>query len=152
MAPAREWGFLCPVDGGLLLVLKGARGLYCSNVAHNGRPSTHPLGASEPTPAFFDRDQVQEGYATVAKETSGSGLTEKQIKAMHAAAKADPESDAKAEAAANGTQKVRSGRAPKDCECGCGGQTKGGRFLPGHDAKYHSALRKAEEAKVAAAG
>lgn len=26
--------------------------------------------------------------------------------------------------------------APRDCTCGCGGQTKGGRFLPGHDSKY----------------
>lgn len=28
------------------------------------------------------------------------------------------------------------------CQCGCGGMTKGGRFLPGHDAKLKSALRK----------
>lgn len=26
------------------------------------------------------------------------------------------------------------------CQCGCGGATKGGRFLPGHDAKLKSAL------------
>jgi hypothetical protein len=26
------------------------------------------------------------------------------------------------------------------CMCGCGGQTKGGRFLPGHDAKLKKAL------------
>ena len=24
---------------------------------------------------------------------------------------------------------------PKDCACGCGKQTKGGTFLPGHDAR-----------------
>lgn len=24
---------------------------------------------------------------------------------------------------------------PKDCECGCGGETRGGRFIPGHDSK-----------------
>jgi hypothetical protein len=31
-------------------------------------------------------------------------------------------------------------KAPKSCECGCGGQTKGGRFLIGHDAKLKSRL------------
>lgn len=27
-----------------------------------------------------------------------------------------------------------------ECLCGCGGRTKGGRFLPGHDAKLKKAL------------
>ena len=26
------------------------------------------------------------------------------------------------------------------CHCGCGGFTKGGRYLPGHDAKHKAAL------------
>lgn len=26
------------------------------------------------------------------------------------------------------------------CHCGCGGTTKGGRYLPGHDAKHKKAL------------
>lgn len=26
------------------------------------------------------------------------------------------------------------------CHCGCGGSTKGGRYLPGHDAKHKKAL------------
>ncbi len=26
------------------------------------------------------------------------------------------------------------------CECGCGGETKGGKFLPGHDQKLRSKL------------
>ncbi len=29
------------------------------------------------------------------------------------------------------------------CLCGCGGNTKGGRYLPGHDAKHKSALIRA---------
>jgi hypothetical protein len=36
----------------------------------------------------------------------------------------------------------KSGRAPRQCLCGCGGMTKGGRFLPGHDAKYHAAQKR----------
>ena len=31
-------------------------------------------------------------------------------------------------------------KEPKDCLCGCGNQTKGGRFLPGHDAVLKSRL------------
>jgi hypothetical protein len=30
-------------------------------------------------------------------------------------------------------------KAP-ECECGCGGHTKGGRFLPGHDSKLKKEL------------
>jgi hypothetical protein len=29
------------------------------------------------------------------------------------------------------------------CHCDCGGTTKGGRYLPGHDAKHKAALVKA---------
>jgi len=36
----------------------------------------------------------------------------------------------------NTTRKIK---AP-ECLCGCGGRTKGGRFLPGHDAKLKKAL------------
>lgn len=35
---------------------------------------------------------------------------------------------------------------PKECLCGCGGTTKGGRFLPGHDAKLKSQLMNAYRA------
>jgi hypothetical protein len=37
------------------------------------------------------------------------------------------------------------------CACGCGNTTKGGKYRPGHDAKHHSALKKAA-AEAAAAG
>lgn len=39
------------------------------------------------------------------------------------------------------------GKTPQKCLCGCGEMTKGGRFRPGHDAKYHSA-QKAKEGKA----
>ena len=29
---------------------------------------------------------------------------------------------------------------PKDCACGCGMKTRGGRFKPGHDAKVTAAM------------
>ena len=90
-------------------------------------------------------EYTQKGRAPV----SGSGLTDKQVKALKNAAQSDPESDAAAEASANGTspKAAKRSKEPRDCQCGCGGQTKGGRFLPGHDAKFHAAeKRKAAEA------
>lgn len=139
---SREWGFLCPVDGGLLLALKGTDMLHCPDQRHHGRPKTHPLGPTEPSPAFFHREQVKEGYTVAAKYPSGSGLSESQIRQMHNAAATDPDSDAVAEAAVNGgtaAVKVRKGKAPIECLCGCGGMTQGGKFLPGHDARLHAA-------------
>jgi hypothetical protein len=44
---------------------------------------------------------------------------------------------AKVEAALDGPKRVKDGRV---CACGCGGQTKGGRFIQGHDRKLHVAL------------
>lgn len=37
-------------------------------------------------------------------------------------------------------------RRERDCACGCGEQTRGGVYKPGHDAKHHSALRHAGQA------
>lgn len=43
-------------------------------------------------------------------------------------------------------KKPRKPRAPRSiegiCVCGCAGKTRGGRFLPGHDAKLKSTLKK----------
>lgn len=36
----------------------------------------------------------------------------------------------------------RPAKNPRECECGCGEMTKGGRFRPGHDAKFHAAQKK----------
>lgn len=137
------WGFICPVDGGSLIELSGTDLLHCPNNGHNGRPKTHPLGVAEPTPAFYTRDQVQEGY--MADKPSGSGMTAKQINAMKASAKADSSSDAAAESAVAAPKR---GKTPRECEDGCGGMTKGGRFLPGHDAKMHARLKAERNAQV----
>ena len=38
--------------------------------------------------------------------------------------------------------RMRKAKAPKRCACGCGDLTRGGRFIPGHDAKLNAwALR-----------
>ena len=36
----------------------------------------------------------------------------------------------------------RKGRQPRPCLCSCGGTTRGGRFLPGHDARLHGELKR----------
>ena len=36
----------------------------------------------------------------------------------------------------------REGRQPRPCLCSCGGTTRGGRFLPGHDARLHGELKR----------
>lgn len=42
-------------------------------------------------------------------------------------------------------------RGPRPCACGCGEQTKGGFFRPGHDARFYAAQNAPErEAKKAA--
>lgn len=39
-------------------------------------------------------------------------------------------------------KRTRKPKPAKDCACGCGAQTKGGRFVAGHDARLHGwALR-----------
>jgi hypothetical protein len=39
-----------------------------------------------------------------------------------------------------GRETPREGRTPRRCLCSCGETTKGGAFLPGHDAKLRSEL------------
>lgn len=39
-------------------------------------------------------------------------------------------------------------KEPRQCECGCGEMTKGGRFRPGHDAKLHSKQLREERGEV----
>ena len=40
------------------------------------------------------------------------------------------------------SERPREGRPPRPCLCSCGGITKGGRFLPGHDARLHGELKR----------
>jgi hypothetical protein len=40
------------------------------------------------------------------------------------------------------TETPREGRTARPCLCSCGGMTKGGRFLPGHDMRLFGELRR----------
>lgn len=107
--------------------------LWCPSNGHGGNG------------AFFEPSATKEGY-----EMSGSGLSESQIRALRGDAQAsvdDAEQATEADAPAKRGRrapKVAKPKAekvvkvPQDCECGCGEKTKGGRFIPGHDARLHS--------------
>ena len=47
--------------------------------------------------------------------------------------------------------KSRKPKAPKSCECGCGSMTRGGRFVPGHDARLHGWVLRVERKVVSIA-
>ena len=141
MSRSKTWGFVCPEDGGICYDHPdwGDR-VWCPSNGHGGNGK------------FFPVAQVKEGWA-MPTTGSGSGLSESQIKALRenqsAAAeaagvpdvpidvtvpKAKKEAKPKKETAKTSPKE----REPKACECGCGDLTKGGRFIPGHDARLHS--------------
>ena len=78
------------------------------------------------------------------KVIGGAGPTraeaDKALAEFKAAKVAKPERKAKKTAAEVTATKNGKPKAAKVCECGCGGQTKGGRFLMGHDSKLKSRL------------
>ena len=77
----------------------------------------------------------EKGKALVAREAREPASKERFLKSV------DAGKDVKEPKAAT---KVKNGNGPcvtlKPCECGCGAVTKGGRFKPGHDARYHGHL------------
>ena len=66
-----------------------------------------------------------------------SALRDRRQAAERAARERQKEETAAKKAAKEALRVPKKGN---DCECGCGGITGGGRYLPGHDAKHKSAL------------
>ena len=58
---------------------------------------------------------------------------------------------ARAKELAATTQPGGGRKTPKACACGCKGMTRGGNWLPGHDAKALSLALAAERARIATA-
>ena len=114
---SRTFGPLCPDGHGLLYDSPGWGGRrWCSNSAHGGNGK------------FFFPPEIVEGWwdgRKAAKPGAPVGSAVREV----VAARVTRAGSAKAE--------------PKQCKCGCGGMTKGGTFLPGHDARYHAAQAKA---------
>lgn len=116
----------CPDGHGVLYggIAKDGR-LYCPHAAHGGNGR------------FFQPSEAVSGYAPIG----GGGRP----------ATVDP---SYRPPAATAPRAERSPASPKarpvggpangpECLCGCGERTKGGRFRPGHDARYHAAQKKA---------
>lgn len=147
MSGRREWGLLCPEGHGLLLERDDwtSQGVaWCPSEEHGGNGR------------FFRRQEVAEGWfdpdkphaKTAAQieleERAAARARERQEVWM---AKATAPKKAKAEKA----PRTRAAKEPKECKCGCGGMTKGGMFLPGHDARFHAAEKKAAAEAAGAA-
>lgn len=45
-------------------------------------------------------------------------------------------------------KRARKAKAPKECACGCGELTKGGRFVPGHDARLYAWMLRVERGVI----
>lgn len=78
--------------------------------------------------------------------TNTNAATTESVDAQILAAQAkvrryeDALAEAKAELRTLRGQNTKAKTSPRACECGCGGTTSGGTFLPGHDAKMRSRL------------
>lgn len=87
----------------------------------------------------------EEVVGTRVDVSSGKKIrTAKQVKKVVPVRKEDPPKKAVTTVA----RKKKKAKEPKPCKCGCKidgkpAMTKGGDFIPGHDARYYSALKKA---------
>jgi hypothetical protein len=45
-------------------------------------------------------------------------------------------------------KRTKKAKPPQSCSCGCGGQTRGGRFIPGHDSRLHAWALRVERAVI----
>lgn len=97
-------------------------------------------------------EQVESNLVSETPSVSTQEIKDKVAKLKARAAAAAP-SKGKAPAAAKG--KAAVAKAPREakpkeenpCTCGCGGVT-GGRFCPGHDARYYGWLKKIVKAEM----
>lgn len=141
---ATAWGLLCPEGHGVLAdkdewTAKGVA--WCPHEEHGGNGR------------FYRLTEVQTGhYNPDAPRAKSAWQLEQEAKVAQAAEERKERDMAKKETApkAEKAPRTRKVAEPKECTCGCGGFTKGGRFLPGHDAKYHARLAR-EQAEAAAA-
>jgi hypothetical protein len=96
---------------------------------------------------FFDPDDpaIVEGRSPNADRLLAAAR-EEEVMRVEQTTRAHREAMAQSKAARPRAKaekaKAEPGTGP-ECLCGCGERTKGGRFRPGHDARYHAAQKKA---------
>jgi hypothetical protein len=143
----RQWGLLCPDGHGLLAdrpewAEKGV--IWCGHEDHGGNGR------------FWRSAEVEEGWfdpSAPIRKTQAQLEREEHARQRAAEANAIREErearqrkERRMTTDTTGTTKAPKAKDPRDCLCGCGMQTKGGRFIPGHDARFHGRIRKLEAA------
>lgn len=142
---SKQYGVLCPEGHGVTLerdewTRKGV--VWCPDSGHGGNGRFYRR--SEVDEGWFSPGQRHRDHEADSERSTRLAALEQQRKEI-AMAKAAAAQKAKEPAA----PRTRKGKDPKECKCGCGGMTKGGIFLPGHDARYHSRLAAEARAKAA---
>ena len=139
MASGKTWGLLCPEGHGLLVERDEwtKRGVaWCPDSAEGGNGR------------FYRTTEVQEGWWSdkdkpdIPDRSHAEYLEERA--AARSAAFEENRRKYMAQDKPKRERKAAATKTPQDCMCGCGGQTKGGRFIPGHDARFHSRVRSLE--------
>lgn len=135
----RDWGLLCPEGHGLLVQRpewQAGGTAWCPSAEHGGNGR------------FWRLNEVEEGWFTPGQApTVSQAYLDRQAAAAERSAEWHAELDRHkketrmAKDATATEAKPKAGKEPRNCLCGCGGQTKGGRFLPGHDARYHARIK-----------
>lgn len=141
----KQWGSLCPDGHGILAdrpewIARGVQ--WCGHEDHGGNGR------------FWRTTEVEEGwYDPTRPPVKSAAQLEREEHARQLGLEAVAVREArearqrKERRMTDTTTKTpKAAKAPRDCSCGCGGQTKGGRFIPGHDARYHGRIRKLEAA------
>lgn len=143
----REWGAICPEDQGLLIQRDDwtKRGVvWCPNENQHGGNGRF-WRVQEVTEGWYDPSKV--GTPTEAQIERQARADQSRDEAEAArASKNTRQKESRRTMATDATEitKPRKAKDPQNCTCGCGGQTKGGRFIPGHDARYHARMRTLE--------
>lgn len=137
----REYGLLCPDGHGVLLETDEwtAKGVaWCPNAEHDVTDGTSGrfFRRQEVVNGTFDSNQPRQKGAAIMEREAQAKEAERQRQEVWDMAIRKASADKAPKAA-----RVRAVKEGKDCGCGCGGQTKGGRFIPGHDARFHSRVK-----------
>ena len=138
MASTTQFGALCPEGHGVLIeredwTREGV--IWCSHSEHGGNGR------------FYRDQEVKTGtFNPAAPRVKSEWQIEQDIKAATQAAVREQLKESKVATKEPKPKAPRKAKEPIACKCGCGEMTKGGRFRPGHDARYHSALAKEQAA------